>query len=56
MRYPHLEAPLKALVLKYRDVPFTEWERLYREGNEYNDYSAEGEPFWQAHADVLEVP
>ena len=55
MRYPSLEGPLKGLVLKYLDVPFAEWERRYRAGDEISDYSSDSEPFWQAHTDVLEV-
>jgi hypothetical protein len=55
MKHPHLEAPLKSLVLKYREISFAEWERLYSARDQYHDYSSENEKFWQAHTDVLEV-
>ena len=58
MKYPHLEGPLRTLLLKYRDIPFREWERMHGERRQFHDYSStlpEHEGFWQAHTDVLEV-
>jgi hypothetical protein len=55
MEYPHLETPLRELVRRYRDMPFSTWEDAYATNYELDDYSPENEPFWQAHTVVLEL-
>ena len=55
MEFPHLETPLRRLVNQYRDFSFTTWAEAHAAGFEFDDYSKDGEPFWQAHTEVLEV-
>ena len=58
MEPPELLSILNRLVVKYRDVSYAEWKKLYDEGERVNDCS-EDEPnpvfFWQAHTDILEL-
>lgn len=49
---------LDELIRKYRKVPYLSWEKLYADGDCFNDYAkgTEGNPkWWQAHTDVLEI-
>jgi len=55
MNCPQLEAPLRSLLLRYREHPFSDWERLCDASKEHHDYSKEDETFWQADTSVLYV-
>lgn len=49
---------LDNLIRKYREVPFSSWEKVYLDGGRPNDYapgSEEDPKWWQAHTDVLEI-
>jgi hypothetical protein len=55
MEFPHLEPPLRQLLLRYRDIPYSDWLSAHEAQYEFDDHSKEGEPFWQSHTTVLEV-